>query len=709
MRGVLFRMLQGWAAALCAAVAIALLDAALALREGGAALLPAAAASYSLLSGVSFFVAPAVSILSWSYSGLAVQIKGVSNSVLWPCRAAAFVIGVVLLARVSLWALLLTAAPAVIGAIMAVLALALTALLAVAANLAAGQLAGLPALKELTPRQGLLLASLIATVIPALLIATGQTSGAGGALAMFGVLRRAELDLRAPTVLLAWLAFAWFLADKIEIRRVGVLAGVVGLGLLGSALGYRAWTDDVTLALRRAAPLTGTVLGPVWRLSDRDHDGASALFGGGDCDDHNASRYPGAVDQPGNGVDEDCSGSDDPAVALEAAAGAGLKPAPATTVRDKLPAKLNVVLITIDTLRHDLGYLGYQRPVSPNLDELVKKSVLFERAYSLASYTGKSLGPSLIGKYPGETARNFGHFDKYSTDNVFIQERAQKAGIRTVSVQAHWYMKENTGLGRGFDVLDLSAAPKVPQAEGDRSVTSDKLTDAAIAQLQTLQGDGKQFYLWVHYLDPHAEYVPHEEFNFGRNQRALYDGEVAFTDKHIGRLLQFLEGSSLAPNTALIVTSDHGEAFGEHGLIRHGFELWEELIRVPLIVHVPGIAPRRESVRRSNIDLVPTLLDLLGIPKPEAGAPDALSGQSLLPDLLLPAGQHAAVRPVFADLCAGPYNDERQALIEDDKKLITAMGRPAGLYDLSSDEAEKNNLLSNTALLATMKAQMAQF
>jgi arylsulfatase A-like enzyme len=493
-----------------------------------------------------------------------------------------------------------------------------------------------------------------------------------------------------------------------------VLAAIVACGLALAVAGYRDWTDDVTLALRRAAPLTGTLLGPVWRLSDRDHDGASALFGGGDCDDHNASRFPGAVDQPGNGIDEDCSGSDELTPSVDkkqsgaATAPNPTAPNPAAT-RAAIPAKLNVVLITIDTLRHDLGYMGYQRPVSANLDELVKKSVLFERAYSLASYTGKSLGPSLIGKYPGETARNFGHFDKYSTDNVFIQERAQKAGIRTVSVQAHWYMKENTGLGRGFDVLDLSAAPKVPQAEGDRSVTSDKLTDAAITQLQALQSGGKQFYLWVHYLDPHAEYVPHEEFNFGRNQRALYDGEVAFTDKHIGRLLQFLDSSTLAPNTALVVTSDHGEAFGEHGLIRHGFELWEELIRVPLIVRVPGVAPRREAVRRSNIDLVPTLLDLLGVQKPDASAPDALSGQSLLPDLLLPAGQHAAVRPLFADLCAGPYNDERQALIQDDKKLITAMGRPAGLYDLGADEAEKNNLLSNKELLATMKTQMAQF
>jgi arylsulfatase A-like enzyme len=221
-----------------------------------------------------------------------------------------------------------------------------------------------------------------------------------------------------------------------------------------------------------------------------------------------------------------------------------------------------------------------------------------------------------------------------------------------------------------------------------------------------LGNDAPQFFLWVHYLDPHAEYVPHAEFEFGKNQRALYDGEIAFTDLHVGRLLSFIEQSSFAANTVLILTSDHGEAFGEHGMVRHGFELWEELVRVPLLIYVPGVSARHESTPRSAIDLIPTIYDLFRQPAPP---PNTFSGHSLLPDLILPSGYQPKARPILVDMCEGPYNDERQAFIQDDKKLITSNGRPLGLYDLRDDAAEKKNLLSNTELKSTVVEQMKAF
>jgi choline-sulfatase len=231
--------------------------------------------------------------------------------------------------------------------------------------------------------------------------------------------------------------------------------------------------------------------------------------------------------------------------------------------------------------------------------------------------------------------------------------------------------------------------------EGDRTSTSDKLTDAAIAELTKPELGSKQFFLWVHYTDPHSEYVRHEGFEFGKSSRDLYDGEVAFTDHHVGRLLDTLEASAFADRTVVIVTSDHGEAFGEHGMIRHGFELWEELVRVPLIVSVPKVAPARVQARRSIIDVVPTVLDLYGMPLPPADAPDALSGVSLVPDLLRAPGAEPVKRPVFIDMPAGPHNAERQALIEDDLKLTVSSGRPLGLYDLSVDPGEKKDLLDD--------------
>src|SRR5690606_21225703 len=112
----------------------------------------------------------------------------------------------------------------------------------------------------------------------------------------------------------------------------------------------------------------------------------------------------------------------------------------------------------------------------------------------------------------------------------------------------------------------------------------------------------------THWVDPHAEYVPHEEFDYGSSPRERYDGEVSFVDAQIGRVLAALQEHSLDDSTVILVSSDHGEAFSEHGMIRHGFEVWEELVRVPLILHVPGAPPRRIAERRSLIDLVPTIL-----------------------------------------------------------------------------------------------------
>ncbi len=229
----------------------------------------------------------------------------------------------------------------------------------------------------------------------------------------------------------------------------------------------RALSRDpsVASAIERAAPLGRIGLALARRATDRDHDGASALFGGGDCDDEDPTRYPLAIDVPGNGIDEDCSGADLP---LPRAA----PPAPPRRPRGAFPPDLNLVLITVDTLRIDLGFMGYARPVSPNLDALAARSTVFERAYSMASYTGKSLGPTMIGKYPSECLRDGAHFDTYYPANTFLAERLQAAGIRTMGAASHWYFKPRYGLGQGMDVWDLSAMPSESAGDTDSSVTS---------------------------------------------------------------------------------------------------------------------------------------------------------------------------------------------------------------------------------------------
>jgi choline-sulfatase len=542
----------------------------------------------------------------------------------------------------------------------------------------------------------------------ALLIAVGETGGGGGPLRILGVLRRQELDLRAPG-LLALVALAALLVPSPRRWPGLLLAGLIALAPLGLTVAVARGTllgEAAALGVERAAPLGRIALALLRKLSDRDHDGVSAAFAGGDCDDRDASISPRAVDVPGNGKDEDCSGTD-------AKPAAHTEPSPqdrmvAELARSAVPSDLNVVFVTIDTLRADLGYLGNPRPLSANLDKLAQQSVVFERAYSLASYTGKSMGPLMIGKYSSELEGGFLHFNKYGKRETFVQERLHKAGIHTASVQGYWYFFKDAGFERGFDVIDSSAAPKVAAIEGDQTSNSDEQVDAALKLLETPELGARRFFLWLHFVDPHAEYAPHPEHDFGTKPRDRYDGEVAFVDQHLGRLLDALERAPFGKRTAVVVTSDHGEAFGEHGMIRHGFELWEELVRVPLIVKVPGVPARRVTARRSAIDVVPTLLDLFKVPFEATGPNDFLSGESLLPDLLRRPGEPDPARPVFIDMARGPYNAERRALIVGDDKLTISEGRVLGLYDLAADPGEKHDLSSDKARVARARERLTE-
>jgi arylsulfatase A-like enzyme len=555
------------------------------------------------------------------------------------------------------------------------------------------------------PLTVLLASTTAGVVLLSLLIAGGETSGGGGAFGILGVLRRQELDLRAPGLfLLMALAALLFPSPRRGLGYALALAIVVLPGVLALRTA-RTLDDALALTIERQAPLGRGALALLRRLTDRDHDGVSAAFAGGDCNDRDARISPRAIDVPGNGQDEDCQDGDAKLVAARSPEAA----AAAAESQQRLPDDLNVFLITIDTLRADLGFAGYGRPVSPQLDALAAESVVFERAYSLASYTGKSMGPLLIGKYASELEGGFLHFNRYSKNETFLQERLQAAGVRTASVQGYWYFFKDAGFERGFDVIDSSAAPKVAAIEGDQSSNSDEQSDALIRVLAAPEMAQKRFFLWAHYVDPHAEYAPHAEHDFGPKPRDRYDGEVAFVDQHVGRVLTALEKSPFGARTAVIVTSDHGEAFGEHGMIRHGFELWEELTRVPLIVKVPGVAPRRVSARRSAIDLVPTVLDLFKVPFAARGPKDFLSGESLLPDLLRAPGAPDPERAVFIDMARGPHNAERQALIEGDMKLTVSEGRVLGLYDLAADPAEKSDLSKDRARVAAMRERLSAF
>jgi arylsulfatase A-like enzyme len=253
-----------------------------------------------------------------------------------------------------------------------------------------------------------------------------------------------------------------------------------------------------------------------------------------------------------------------------------------------------------------------------------------------------------------------------------------------------------------MDDWDTSAMPSSGQGDVDTSVTSEQLTDAAIRVLQKPASTRSRFFMWVHYFDPHEQYMPHAgvppEIASGadtpeRRAKAAYDGEVWFTDHHIGRLLAFIGEQPWGGETAVIVTSDHGETFGEHGMSFHGGELWEPLVRVPLLVYLPGAKPHHVPVKRSHIDLVPTMLDLLGVPLPVEGE---LSGQSMLSDLLAGPDARFEERDVYIDMPVGPYTGTRRALITGPSpglKLYNMGPNQFALFDVGVDPGETSDIV----------------
>jgi arylsulfatase A-like enzyme len=540
-------------------------------------------------------------------------------------------------------------------------------------------------------------------------IRIGDASGNGPTpLSILGVLARPELDLSPVCALGALTLGAWLGKRIVSVGRTAeVLVAIAFVGGAWALLVHESMSlsaePEVARAIEMAAPFGRFGLALARRATDRDNDGSSALFGGGDCDDEDPHRSPLAIDIPGNGIDEDCSGADLPAPREP------MRP-PKKLSHAAFRGDLNLVLITVDTLRIDLGFMGYPRPVSPNLDALAARSTVFERAYAMASYTGKSVGPTMIGKYPSECFRDGAHFDTYFSENTFLAERLHAAGFRTMGAASHWYFKPKYGLTQGMDVWDMSAMPPDMSRDADSSVTSAGLTDAAIGLLSQPSNVDRRFFLWVHYFDPHANYAPHADapdFRDGAKgwAKPLYDGEVWFTDHHLGRLLDFIASQPWGSKTAIVVTADHGEAFDEHGMNWHGVDLWEPLVRVPLVVFVPGVKAHRVSVKRSLVDVVPTVLELLALSQPSIGE---LSGLSTAPAILWPDEPEAMEeRDVFMDMPAGPQVSQHRALIHGPTPGLKLMSEGAAwyfLFDLSEDPGELHDLGRDRAKLGPMRA-----
>jgi arylsulfatase A-like enzyme len=444
------------------------------------------------------------------------------------------------------------------------------------------------------------------------------------------------------------------------------------------ALALAQWSESA-----RAAPTVETRPGR-WavvdaaRRVDLDRDGFSPLFGGGDCNDFDSWVNPEAVPVPGNGIDESCSGHDRVA-RLPWPKRPAFVPLPSN-----VPPPRSIILVTIDSLRADrLGLYGYSKRTSPNIDAFARTGVVFRRAYSAGPATWIAMPTLVTGRYQPEIRWNKALFPwGLSHDHTTIGEIMTRAGYTTAAFITAWMFLPEWGYTQGFEHIDTEYADGWGNGQVYRSITSPQIVDKTLAWLESHKGD--RFFAWMHLFDPHVNFQPHPDVpSFGPGDPGLYDGEVFYTDRALGTFFRRLTELGLDRTTAVVLMADHGEMLGEHGLTLHNRVVWEEASHIPLVVRVPGIAPREVRAVTSHIDIPETLLNLAGID----ATPYRMSGATLVPDLL---GHSDPDREVVSEV---RYKGIQRALITKRWKLMenTETGTYA-LYDIPRDPGELHDL-----------------
>ncbi len=403
------------------------------------------------------------------------------------------------------------------------------------------------------------------------------------------------------------------------------------------------------------------------------------------------------------------------ALAVLFGAGCGAGPHP-------LEAPRGIVLIVLDTLRADgLSTYGNPRDTSPAIDSLAARGVLFENAISHAPWTLPGFIGLLSGRYPSRAVFTGGSLQTSLLDVL------RASGWRTAAFTEGGYVSRHFGMDRGFESFQEEEG-KTRLVIGERPTQGtgsvERTFDAAIAWLR--EPRSQPFFLLVHTYEIHfpyrrrdyAEALPSGKLaaTYEEKQRlairkgalvvgdeertyvrALYDGGVHSADTQVGRLLAALDETGLAGDTVVVVTADHGEDLGgrdPRALGEHGHQLYDELLRVPLIVYHPHAdwPAGRLGAQARLVDVMPTLLDFAGVP-----VPAGLSGASLVPLL---RGQETNTRFAYSELRQSPWNEHPRAAVRDGRHKLIANLPPRGtgwpeieFYDLSRDPGERENLV----------------
>ena len=371
----------------------------------------------------------------------------------------------------------------------------------------------------------------------------------------------------------------------------------------------------------------------------------------------------------------------------------------------QMPAKpaLNVVLITIDTLRADhVGCYGYKQIKTPNIDGLAADGARFERAFAVVPVTLPSHSSMLTGTYPMLSGIHDFSGNKLSPLQPTLASLLKQAGYQTGAVIGAAVLDSRFGLNQGFDFyydhFDFSRLDEANLDEMERP--GNVVADVALDWLA--KNSQKKFFLWMHLYDPHFPYHPPEPY--AKEYAAQpYDGEIAFADEQVGRLLRFLKEKGIYQNTVIVLCGDHGESLGEHGEKTHGFFIYNATMHVPLIIRLPEKAATGVVADPvSLVDLMPTVLGAVGV-----DVPSQVQGRSLLPELRDDQANRDD-RNLYGETFMPRihFNWSELRGSENTKYHFIDAPRPE-LYDLAKDPGEVHNLFTEKkAVSEEMRAKL---
>ncbi len=368
----------------------------------------------------------------------------------------------------------------------------------------------------------------------------------------------------------------------------------------------------------------------------------------------------------------------------------------------------SLVLISLDTLRADrLGTYGYRRPTSPTLDSLAASGVVFDKMIAVSSWTLPTHLTVLTGLYPSSHGITHWQRGALSVDRPLLAERLQRAGYRTAAITGGGYVGQRFGFARGFDEYSQLISRKHLET-GSFPIAIQR----AQHFLESVPSD-QPYFLFLHTYDIHCPYVPppayaqqflsegakrtrytnclqgkqRQEVTFDVGERRylsdMYDASIRQVDDNLGELLQSLKARKDFENTVIVIFSDHGEEFFEHGRLGHEGTLYREVLHVPCIIVAPGFAARRVPQQVSHVDLLPTILELLG-----HEVPTDVDGRTLT---LLMEGKAAAPRAFqFSELS---WHGNLRSLYNDEHHLIAdEAAEKRELYAVPNDPKEERDL-----------------